>query len=293
MKTHPLAELFPLMNDAEIAVLAADIKANGVRAAITLLDGMILDGRNRHRACEIAGVEPKFREHKGGDPLAFVLSANLHRRHLTASQRAMVAANLENMDHGGDRKSTQHQDAILHLDRASAAESLAVSPRSVSTAAKIKKESPQLAAEVAAGKISLNAAVKKTEAARPAPTLPADSVRKDAVGQTIPPKLHALWDRAEAEAKEGLRICSQLRSALKRAQENDDVAYREMNFSSTIAHLSNAYGDMQCIKPHAVCHACRGNRPEKCVACKGRGFVSAFFWKMCVPEEFKNIISKP
>ena len=287
MKTHPLAELFPLMNDAEIAVLAADIKANGVRAAITLLDGMILDGRNRHRACEIAGVEPKFREHKGGDPLAFVLSANLHRRHLTAGQRAMVAANLENMPWGRP----ENKDANLHLYRASAAESLAVSPRSVATAAKIKKESPQLAAEVAVGKISLNAAVNKIEA---------DQVksedkkeRRDLENQVIPPKLYALWDRADSEAKEGLRICSQLRSALKRAQENDDVAYREMNFSSTITHLSNAYGDMQCIKPHAVCHACRGNRPEKCVACKGRGFVSAFFWKMCVPEEFKNIISKP
>ena len=61
------------------------------------------------------------------------------RRHMTESQRAMVAAELANMPHGGDRKSA-NQDANLHVDRQQAAEMMEVSPRSVATAAKISRD---------------------------------------------------------------------------------------------------------------------------------------------------------
>jgi hypothetical protein len=47
-------------------------------------------------------VEPKVREHRGSDPVSFVLSLNLHRRHLNESQWAMVAARLANMKVGGE-----------------------------------------------------------------------------------------------------------------------------------------------------------------------------------------------
>ena len=92
MQHHEFATLFPMLPDAELQSLADDISANGLQTPITTLDGLILDGRNRHRACEIAGVDPTFEEYLGGDPLAFVVSHNLHRRHLSESQRAMVAA---------------------------------------------------------------------------------------------------------------------------------------------------------------------------------------------------------
>ena len=35
-----------------------------------------------------------------GDPLTFVISANLHRRHLTESQRATIAAKIVTMNSG-------------------------------------------------------------------------------------------------------------------------------------------------------------------------------------------------
>lgn len=104
MKFHPLSELFPLMQGREFDELVADIKAHGLREPITTLDGMILDGRNRWRACEAAGAEPRTCEYHGEDPLGWVVSLNLHRRHLDESQRAIVAAKIANLG-DGQRKS--------------------------------------------------------------------------------------------------------------------------------------------------------------------------------------------
>lgn len=84
-KPHPAAELFPMMTEPELTELAADIKARGqMHPIIVTSDGLVLDGRNRLAACEIAGVEPDTlmwdREDDGMSPTAWVLSVNLHRR---------------------------------------------------------------------------------------------------------------------------------------------------------------------------------------------------------------------
>ena len=93
MKIHPIAELFPALEGAELQSLADDIKANGLVHPIITFEGKILDGRNRFAACKVAKVEPKFVEYRGIiPPLVWALSTNIHRRHLTPSQAAMVAA---------------------------------------------------------------------------------------------------------------------------------------------------------------------------------------------------------
>ena len=107
MKFHPLAALFPLLPDDALQALADDISANGQRQPITLYQDSILDGRNRFRACELAGVEPLFEEYDGDRPLEFVIGLNLHRRHLTESQRAMVAGRLANMGRGSNQHTKQ------------------------------------------------------------------------------------------------------------------------------------------------------------------------------------------
>ncbi len=93
MKFHPLAEIFPPLPDPELQELANDILEHGLREPITTFKGKILDGKNRFRACQKAGVKPQFKEFKG-DAKALVRSLNIHRRHLTESQRAMLAAEL-------------------------------------------------------------------------------------------------------------------------------------------------------------------------------------------------------
>jgi hypothetical protein len=61
---------------------------------ITLYEGKVLDGWNRYKACLIAGVIPSTRELTEADPVAFVRSMNAHRRHLSASQRALAESQL-------------------------------------------------------------------------------------------------------------------------------------------------------------------------------------------------------
>ncbi len=76
-----------------------------LREPILTFNGMVLDGKHRYRACERAGVEPRFIEYEGNGPLGEVVSRNVQRRHLTDKQRAEIAATLANMPHGGDRVS--------------------------------------------------------------------------------------------------------------------------------------------------------------------------------------------
>src|SRR5436309_6004790 len=90
MHFHPLAEIFPILSGQHFDELAVDIRDNGLREPIVTHDGKILDGRTRYLACLRVGIEPKFEEYTGEDPLAYVISLNLRRRHLDESQRAMV-----------------------------------------------------------------------------------------------------------------------------------------------------------------------------------------------------------
>lgn len=119
---HPAATIFPEMSAAEIDALALDIAAHGLRDPIVIYDGQVLDGRHRQRACAEAGVEPRYVEWDGnGTPEAFVLSKNLHRRHLSASQRAMIAARLANLPYGIQKKhQTQKRNPSTTLDEAAA-----------------------------------------------------------------------------------------------------------------------------------------------------------------------------
>jgi phage N-6-adenine-methyltransferase len=153
---HPLANLFPLLESEKLEPLAEDIKQKGLQNNIILFEGKILDGRNRYTACELVGVEPRFSEYSGDDPLSYVVSLNLHRRHLTESQRAMVAARVEKLKHGGNR-----QDANLHVGRAEAAEKLNVSTRSVASAKKVQtKGIEELVNAVDQGQVAVSKAVE-------------------------------------------------------------------------------------------------------------------------------------
>ena len=94
MEAHRLASYFPIMEDEKFDKFKDDIKQNGQLEPIITFDNQILDGLNRYRACTELGITPNFIEYKGKDPLHYVISVNVHRRHMTPSQLAMVATEM-------------------------------------------------------------------------------------------------------------------------------------------------------------------------------------------------------
>ena len=92
MEYHELSNIFPMMSDEEFQALKNDIQTNGLRETIWTYEGKIIDGRNRFKACSEVGVEPRFQEWTGpGSLIGFIVSLNLHRRHLNSSQKATCA----------------------------------------------------------------------------------------------------------------------------------------------------------------------------------------------------------
>jgi hypothetical protein len=120
LEFHPLAEIFPPMAKKEFEAFKEDIKANGIRVPIMLHEGKILDGRNRYVAAKAVSKhydEKNYTELPAGvDPVKFVISANVVRRHLSDTQRAMAAAKLANLQVGAN----QHNGKGVSIETASA-----------------------------------------------------------------------------------------------------------------------------------------------------------------------------
>jgi len=153
LQFHPLADIFPLVEGAEFDELVADIREHGLHEPIVVFEDKILDGRNRYRACDAAGVEPTFTVYSGDDPVSYVVSLNLRRRHLSESQRAMVAAKLATLKDG------QRADLVEGLPIGRASEMLNVGERSVARAREVQEHgAPELIHAVEQGSVSVSAA---------------------------------------------------------------------------------------------------------------------------------------
>jgi len=116
MKYHPYSNIWPLLEGEDFEKLKADIKANGLRMNLITWQGMLLDGRNRERACEAVGVTARYSSAQvttDDEALNLAVSLNEHRRHLSLEQRAFAAAALANFRHGGERKTFNLAGASL------------------------------------------------------------------------------------------------------------------------------------------------------------------------------------
>ena len=165
LEYHELANIFPLIQGVEFDELVKDIQWNGLQEPIILYEGKILDGRNRYNACLQANVEPSFVQYQGAEPLSFVVSLNLRRRHLSESQRAMVAQSVANLNDGQRRaKGGSIAPAFSQVSQPEAAEMLNVSRESVKRAAKVAKSGDESLIEaVEQGQVSVSAASDLTE----------------------------------------------------------------------------------------------------------------------------------
>ncbi len=182
---HPAAGLFPPMSDVEYQLLKADIAANGQQEPVIIYKGLLLDGRNRERACLELGLQVSECElDASGDPLACVLSANLHRRHLTTSQLACVAVELQDYhkaaakerqrEHGG---TAPGKHSVKKLTKCSndgkaaqqVAKLLGTNRQYVADAKRIRREAPIMATRVKSGRVSIPAALKELDKGKPKP----------------------------------------------------------------------------------------------------------------------------
>lgn len=189
---HPAAEIFPVMDEAAFAALVADIAAQGQREPILILDGQVIDGRHRLRACEQLGLEPLVREVSAddGDPFGLVVSLNLHRRHLSEGQRAIIAARLATLPHGRPDANAQ----ICAFTQDEAAQHLKVSRRTVQHARAVLDHGiDELQAAVKGGEISVSAAAELSR-------LPADTQR--AALTKTPEEIRAIAREVKARIKE-------------------------------------------------------------------------------------------
>ena len=189
---HEVANLFPLLDGNEYEQLKADIAKNGLLEPIWINgEGAIIDGRNRHRACLDLDIKPKFRQWIGtGSLVSFVVSLNLHRRHLTSSQQSTIAVDAlpiyeaearerQKGGQGGILLPQMFEEANNGEAAELAAKDFGTNKQYVYDAKKIKEDSPDLFEKVKAGELTIPQAkreITKRNKQDP-PPLPDDKYR--------------------------------------------------------------------------------------------------------------------
>jgi len=180
LQFHEIANIFPLMSEDDFDGLVEDIRKNGQLEDCELFEGKILDGRNRYRACLLAGVDPRVTQVNPEDPVSYVVSKNLHRRQLTPSQVSMVGDTLREIfdlrakerqkesikdrDEKGRAKSTGGNSTTTgQKARDEAGKAVGVSGSLIDHARKVRtKGTPELVKAVEEGRMSVSAAAKLT-----------------------------------------------------------------------------------------------------------------------------------
>jgi ParB-like chromosome segregation protein Spo0J len=173
VKSHKLANYFPIIEGEEFDLLVESIRKNGQREPIVIYDGQILDGINRWRACERLGIEPVTKElPEGEDPLQYVVDENIRRRHMDVSQRAMLAtemepefaekarANLSTKLPGGETRRSEDRQELGReavTARAQTAKVFGVSGPTIQRAKRVKQEAPDRVADIVSGKTTVAA----------------------------------------------------------------------------------------------------------------------------------------
>jgi hypothetical protein len=209
---HPATVLFPMMGEAELRDLADDIAAHGLQHPIVMHEGMVLDGRNRMRACEMVDrpVDLIQWEPNGASPVEWVISTNLHRRHLTTSQRGAIAVealpmleaerqehSLANLRRGSDLPMRSFDPIGKTGEGRSTsivAAQLGVSPATVKRAKQLHEQAPEIFEKVKAGEVTVTAGLTQAQLApaRPRSTEPRSNGRHP---MPAPKRQAPVWTR--------------------------------------------------------------------------------------------------
>ena len=205
LEFHQVADIFPVLDEMsqEFQTLVEDFRIVGQLEPIVIWQSKILDGRNRFLVCKRLGIAPKLKNYEGTDPIGFVLSANLHRRHLNESQRAMVGANLARFSVGTNQH-TKGQGPSIE----GAATILNVGHASIERARKVlTKGDPSLIKAVEKGDIAVSAAIalvdqpkeQQQQAATQAAATVKTTAKRSATKSTKTPldRFEDAWDKLD------------------------------------------------------------------------------------------------
>ena len=159
---NPVSELFPVMEPEAYEALKADIASHGQSEPIILWKKQLIDGRHRLRACKELGVKPiVVGISDSDDPLAYVISHNLYRRHLSTSERAMIAAKITTMKVGDNQHAKKEGPHLCGGSTKEAAAIMSVSTRSVENAKQVLEHgSKAVKTAVAQGKLKVTTAAE-------------------------------------------------------------------------------------------------------------------------------------
>lgn len=237
LQPHELSKLFPPLGETSAAELAVDIKQNGLRQPIVTFEDKILDGVQRYGACQDAEVEPDIQEfetmeafRQGTHPVDFIMSLNFHRRNISAGQKATIKVEAEklrshkfrtfreivNRGRKSDavrqhREEKQAVEIIAQDDKPKSlrkmAEEVGLSHDIIHKAATLAKRAPRKFAQVKAGKVSLDNAMK---------SLPRTARQKQNDKEQ------------ETKLKAGLRLSDSINKLLKKARDNGGQIYVEL-----------------------------------------------------------------
>jgi hypothetical protein len=188
LRVHSVADLFPIMEGNEFDGLCENIATRGLHNPIVVLNGVLLDGRNRLRACAARGIQPAFADYtwlKNRED-EWIISQNMHRRSLTPDQRAALlatyydwvrvhqmerlaklAGGAQGLEGGRGKKKTllakspEGFSAVPPIDtRAEIAQKAEVSDHKAKQVIFVAKNQPELLDAVVAGKTTLREAEK-------------------------------------------------------------------------------------------------------------------------------------
>lgn len=243
------------MTADEFSILKRSIETNGVREPVVVLDGQILDGQHRWRACQELGIECPTMQFDGESAIDYVMDRNLHRRQLTPSQRAAIAAEAEPFFAEQVKNREPAPVATLPPPKARdlAAQTTGASPRLVQDAKKVMNESPELHAKVKSGEVTVTEAKREIEpATEHSDAKGADALEHTESFQTLIRQIKDI--KAEVEKLAATLIGRELRS------------------QSVCAQLDYAIGGIRIAIPHALCDC--GGKKSNCAACKGMGWIT-------------------
>jgi ParB-like chromosome segregation protein Spo0J len=310
---HEYANIFQIHDGRPLWDLSDDIKVHGQHEPIVLFEGKVLDGRRRLAACIRAKVEPKFRHFKGTDEeaLAFVVGANLHRRHLGETERAMAAAKIATLKKGAN----QHTAVAVcsgegDIPQAKAAEMMDVSVDSLQRAKKVLDHgTPELQKAVAEGTVSISDA---SSAASEEPAVQRKAVKrvkekkaktirqailqtksdadesdeeiKDDEGTLVPAKAK----EAFVVAKDFTTVCRDLDGMVRRVSELAKLPGGELIndpkvLPTILQNLKVAKQNLWANRATHVCPFCQGEK-DKCSCCKGRGWTTKMHFSQAQPN---------